>query len=284
MSEKDKAEGLTPAELRRRRRSGILIFCLFLLTVLAGLAATVLAVNDGRNFHRLVQKFGLQQYLAQYMPVSAPQNVRVGRLKISAPAERYPPWLLKAGLERGATFEAPEARSAEERCNSLKTEKAKDATFKPTNNDWECLFFQEFGSASEPASLFVQARGTLPDIIRNFRIKLSLVDPAVDQSVIDEAIAATERFGLPMTIETRGYIKEMISTRREFSSIVENYRMTFSKEITDDRRYNLLILPRPQTVKCGEAPQTPPDNAATQTYRMPVGCLALRAAPEGPAS
>jgi len=280
MSEEDKAEGLTPADLRRKRRSGALVFGLFLLAVLAGLAATVLAVNDGRNYRRLAQRFGLQQYLLS----PAPQSVRMDRPKLSPPAEHYPPWLLHPGLERTATFEATQARSADERCASLKTDNATEFTFTPTGDGWECLFFQEFGSASEKASLFVQARGALPHLVRSFRIKLSLVDPSADQSVIDEAIVAIERFGLPMTAETRLYIKEMISTRREFSSIVENYRMTFGKEITDERRYNLLILPRPQTIKCGDAPETPPNNATTQIYRMPVGCLALRVTPAGPAS
>ncbi|MBW6420404.1 hypothetical protein KX729_03045 [Rhizobium sp. XQZ8] len=280
MREEDEAEGLTPADLRRRRRSGVLVFSLFLMVVLAGLAATVLAVNDGRNYRRLVQRLGLEHYFL----APPTQNIRVGRLKISPPSEHYPPWLIKAGLERAATFEAPETRTAEERCASLKTEKATEATFTPAGNDWECLFFQEFGSASEKASLFVQARGALPDTIRNFRIKLSLVDSTSDQAVIDEATAAIERFGLPMTPETRSYIKEMISTRREFTSIVETYRMTFSKEITDERRYNLLILPRPQTIKCGDAPETQPDSTATSVYRMPVGCLALRPVKGGPAS
>lgn len=280
MSEEDKAEGLTPAALRRKRRSGALVFGLFLLTVLAGLSATVLTVNDGRNYRRVVQQFGLQQYLL----APAPQNVRVDRLKLSPPAEHYPTWLMKAGLERAATFEAAEVRSAEQRCVSLKTDKAIELTFTPIENDWECLFFKEFGAAAEKASLFVQARGTLPDVVRTFRIKLSLVDPAVDQSVIDEAVAVLGRFGLPMTAETRTYVKDMISTRREFSSIVENYRMTFVKEITDERRYNLLILPRPQTIKCGDAAEVPPDDVTAQIYRMPVGCLGLRLAPAGPAS
>jgi hypothetical protein len=280
MSEEDRPEGLTPADLRRKRRSGALVFGLFLVVVMAGLITTVLTVNDGRNYHRIVERFGLQKYL-----LAAPEKtIRIGNLKPSPPVAHYPPWLLKAGLERFAIFEAPETRSAEERCTSLRTEKAKEATFKANGDGWECLYFQEFGSSGEPASLFVQTRGALPDVVRNFRIKLSLVDPASDQSVIDETVAALGRFGLPMTAETRTYLKDMISTRREFSSIVENYRITFSKEITDERRYNLLILPRPQTITCGEAPETPPDNAATPTYRMPVSCLALRAAPMEPAS
>lgn len=280
MSEEDKAEELTPADLRKKRRSGMLVFSLFLVAVMAGLITTVLAVNDGRNYHRLVERFGLQDYLIR----TPQQTVRVSRQRPSPPVAHYPPWLMRAGLERSAIFEAPENRSAEERCASLKTENAKEATFTPNSTGWECLFFREFGSASEPASIFVQTRGTLPDIVRNFRIKLSLVDPAFDQAVIDEAIAAIERFGLPMTTETRTYVKEMISTRREFSSIVENYRMTFSKEMTDERRYNLLILPRPQTIQCGDAPEAPPNEANTPIYRMPVGCLALRIAQTGSAS
>ncbi len=273
MSEEGKADRPTPADRRRRQRSAVLVFCFFLAVVLAALATTVLTVNNGRNYKRLVRQFALEQYL---FPAPPAPPLRVGRHRSLPPEKHYPPWLLKAGLERMAVFEKTEALSAEERCDLLRDDRGTAPTFSRSGGDWECLFFEEFGNAPEPAALFIQARGTEPGTVSSFRIKVSLTDLTTELAVLSEAIGATERFGLPMTPETRTYLIEKLAGRTEFSSIVENYRMTFSREVTDARRYNLLILPRRQTAGCGERPSAPPDSWATPIYRMPVGCLALR--------
>lgn len=273
MPEEDKADRQTPADRRRRQRPAVLVFGFFLAVVLAALATTVLAVNNGRNYKRLVRQFALEQYL---LPTPPAPSLRVSRHKSLPPARHYPPWLLKAGLERMAVFEKTEALSAEDRCGLLRDDRGTTPTFTRSGDEWECLFFEEFGNAPEPAALFIQARGTDPDIVSSFRIKVSLTDLATELAVLSEAIGATERFGLPMTPETRSYLIEKLAGRTEFSSIVENYRMTFSREITDARRYNLLILPRRQAAGCGEHPSPPPDRWTTPIYRMPVGCLALR--------
>jgi hypothetical protein len=273
MPEEGKANIQTPADRRRRQRSAVLVFGFFLAVVLAALATTVLFVNNGRNYKRLVRQFALEQYL---FPAPPAPPLRIGRHRSLPPEKHYPPWLLKAGLERMAVFEKTEALSAEERCDLLRDDGGTAPTFSRSGDDWECLFFEEFGNAPEPAALFIQTRGTEPGIVSSFRIKVSLTDLTTELAVLSEAIAATERFGLPMTPETRTYLIEKLAGRTEFSSIVENYRMTFSREITDARRYNLLILPRRQTAGCGERPSAPPDRRTTPTYRMPVGCLALR--------
>ncbi|EUB94940.1 hypothetical protein PMI07_002718 [Rhizobium sp. CF080] len=279
MPEEGKADILTPADRRRRQRSAVLVFGLFLAVVLAVLATTVLAVNNGSNYKRLVRQFALEQYL---LPAPPAPPLRIGRQRALPPVEHYPPWLLNAGLERMAVFEKTSALSAEERCELLRDDRGTAPTFTRSGNDWECLFFETFGNAApEPAALFIQARGVEPDIVNSFRIKVSLTDLTMELAVLSEAIGATERFGLPMTPETRSYLIEKLAGRTEFSSIVENYRMTFSREITDARRYNLLILPRRQTASCGEHPSPPPDRWTTPIYHMPVGCLALRNAIPG---
>jgi hypothetical protein len=278
MPEEDKADILTPADRRLRQRSAALVFGFFLAVVLTALATTVLAVNNGRNYERLVRQFALERYL---LPAPPAPPLRIGRQRSLPPAEHYPPWLLKAGLERTAVFEKTEALSAEERCELLRDDRGTAPAFTRSGDDWECLFFEEFGNAPEPAALFIQARGAEPDIVNSFRIKVSLTDPAMELAVLSAALAATERFGLAMTPETRSYLTEKLAGRTEFSSIVENYRMTFSQEITDARRYNLLILPRRQTANCGDRPSPPPDRWMTPIYRMPVGCLALRSTVPG---
>jgi hypothetical protein len=271
----DAKDGLTPAESRRRRRSGLIVFGLFLLAVLAGLGAIVLTVNDGRNYRRLAQKLGLPQVAAPAQSVL--KGVRLNQPKPAPPQSVYPAWLLKAGIEVEAAFERPAARSPQERCTALKIGDGVEPSFVPDGQNWECVLFQEFGSSSEPASLFVQIRGSSADAIRTFRLKLSLIDPATAEAVTREAIATFERFGLTMTAETRTYIRDMLESRREFSSIVENYRMSYSQEMSDERRYNLLLVPRAPTTGCGDAPQEErPGTATTPAYPRPVGCLPLR--------
>lgn len=277
MPEEDQAKILTPAARRRRQRMAAFAFSLFLAGMLIALAATVLAVNNGRNFERLVRQVGLEDYL-----LAAPPALRIDRQPRQPPASRFPPWLLRAGLERMALFEKAAAFSAEERCNLLRTQKGTQPTFTTSDDDWECLIFEEFDNSSEPASFFIQARGGLPDTFRNFRLKFSLTNPLTETVVLNEAIAAMQRFDLPMAPETRAYLAQKLTARTEFTSTSENYWMAFRQEIIDKRRYNLVILPLPQTITCGDPALPPPDRAGRPIYGMTVGCLSLQAAPRQP--
>ena len=54
--------------------------------------------------------------------------------------------------------------------------------------------------------------------------------------------------------------------------------MTFSREMTDERRFNLLILPRPTTAGCDSATPAAGAKLYARTYGLSVGCLALRPA------
>ena len=270
MPKEAEANIVTPADQRRTQRSAAIVFGVFLVVVLAALAATVLLVNDGRNYKRMVREFGLEEYL-----LPAPRDLRVDRQRQIRPAGRYPSWLLRARLERKAVFENSVSFSPDERCDRLGEERNADPEFRSTKDDWECLFFESFGTATEPASIFVQARGSLPDTLHSFRVKLSLIDPLVERAVADEAMATIDRFGIPMTTETRNYLEDKISRREDFTSVLENYRLTFTREMTDDRRHNLLILPRPPKIACGEPALPSPDKWFRPIHRMPIGCLAL---------
>jgi hypothetical protein len=277
----EKAGLATPADHRRRRRKSIIVFVLFLIAVVGVLAATVLSVNDGRNYERLVRQYGLQKY---FPLATTPKTIRIDRRRQLPLKGIYPPWLLRQNLELAATFQRPAPSTAEERCFKLKTDSSKDAGFSSSGNDWECILEEEFGSASERASLFIQARGALPDTLRTFRMKLSLIDPAQERAMLRATVDAIDRFGLMLTPESRAYLAERLAARVEFTSALENYRMTFSREMTDDRRFNLLILPRPATSNCGTAPSTLPDRFGAPRYVMSIACLPLRSGKAFPPS
>ena len=271
----DTAGPATPADRRRRRRKNVLVFALFLLCVLSGLAATVLSVNNGRNYVRLVRQLELESYL---LPPPPAPRLRIDRQKQLAPAGRYPPWLLAARLERAAGFAAAPTGNAEDHCQSLKSERPAEITFTPTGNEWECMVFVEFGSAEERASLFVQARGTVPDLLRTFRIKLSLTDPTQIAAITQTAMETVDRFGLGLSPESRAYLAEKIAGRAGFSATLENYRVNFAHEFSDERRFNLLFLPRPQTIGCEASAGIPEGHRRAATLPLPIGCLDLRSA------
>jgi hypothetical protein len=271
----DTAGPATPADRRRRRRKNALVFALFLLCVLSGLTATVLSVNNGRNYVRLVRQFKLERYL---LPPPPAPRLRIDRQKHLAPAGRYPPWLLAAMLERAAGFAAAPPGDAEDHCLSLKSERPAEVTFTPTGQDWECLAFQEFGAAEERASIFLQARGTVPDLLRTFRIKLSLTDSSQVGTMTQSAIAAVDRFGLALSPESRQYLGDKIAAQVSFSSTLENYRAVFAHEFTDERRFNLLLVPRAQTIGCEGSAGMPEGHRRAVTLPLPIGCLDIQSA------
>ncbi|RWX75767.1 hypothetical protein EPK99_18970 [Neorhizobium lilium] len=245
-----------------------MVFVLILIGVLGALATTVLSVNNGRNYKRVVHQFGLERYL---LPPPPAPKLRIGRQKHLSPVGRYPSWLLKAGLERNARFENAPSTDAEERCKSLKTQTTTELTFTPNGRDWECLALEPFGSADDHASIFVQARGTDSDL-RTFRMKLSLTDPTQLAAVTQAAMDMLDHFSLALSPESRQYLADKLARQVKFSSALENYQASFSREFLDDRRFNLLLLPRPQTVNC-DAADLPTGKARASTFRMTIGCL-----------
>lgn len=278
--EEDREQELTPADLRRRRRSGTIVFSLFMTVVVIGLVTTVLAVNDGRNYRRLAIRFGLEHYL---LPAIAPPDIRIDRLTQRAVGESYPPWLVASRLERTAHFDNAPQASAEERCRHLQGETGAEPQFTALKPGWECTLLQEFGiAAAQPSSIFLQAKGADGTSVASLRIKLNLTDPATERVATNEAIAALQRFSLPFSPETQSYLREMLAGRRPFSSLAENYRITFEPEMMDPRRYNLVVLPRPQTIGCGEKPEQAAEPNDDLRSRMPIACRPMRGASQEP--
>src|SRR4051812_35790907 len=89
----------TPADHRRRRQRSVLVFGFFLVAVLSALTATILFVNNGRNYRRLARQWGLEHYL---LPAPPAPKLRMDHQRHLSPASSYPPWLLTHNLERSA--------------------------------------------------------------------------------------------------------------------------------------------------------------------------------------
>jgi hypothetical protein len=265
----EEARAATPAERRRRRRKNALIFSGFLLVVLTALATTVLSVNDGRNYRRLVRQFGLEAYL---LSKPASPKLRIDRQKQLSPSASYPPWLMKARLERAAHFAAAPSDDVEERCEGLRTAATTELIFTPSGKDWECVSFEEFGSGDERASVFMQAKGSSSDGLRTFRLKLSPTDPAQATEVTQAALGIIDGFGLSLSPESRQFIADRISTGTKFFALLENYKATFAREFLDNRRFNLVLVPRADTATC-ETPASGATRRRASTYHSTIGCL-----------
>lgn len=270
----DKAEILTPMMRLRRRRRATTLFITLLAVGLVSLVGIVLAVNDGRNYHRLVIWLGMDDYLARPITAPPPRPLRSHR---SALIVDMPKRLTQASVEDNDRFEITPRLSAYERCARMASEGDKQPpTFQANDNEWECLYSKELGSGPSPSVLFIQIKGTSSDAFRTFRLKLSLLDPSQNAATIQLALQAVDRFGLEMMPESRRYLRDRINEGRSFASALANYRIVLEREREDDRRYNILILPLPATAACGSA-AFPSGGAAlnSQITPTPIGCLQI---------
>jgi hypothetical protein len=142
-------------------------------------------------------------------------------------------------------------------------------------NEWECTFFRQFGEGDDPASLFIQAKGVGDDDLRTFRIKMSFTDERQDGALLQAALTALDGYNLPLTPQSRTYLEGRLSTRTAFKSELENYRATFTPEMMDQRRFNLLLVAKADATPCG-APVQEPDRAPRRAIvSARVGCLTL---------
>jgi hypothetical protein len=154
------------------------------------------------------------------------------------------------------------------------------AAFQASGDDWECVFSQELGSTPEPSILFIQAKGTSPDSFRTFRAKLSLLDPRQDETLIRLSLDSIDRFGLALSPESRRYVEERIMARRNFSSLLENYRIVFEQERDDQKRFNLLIVPLSTPTACTlPRPESDGSKMRSSILEMRLGCLSLSRKP-----
>jgi hypothetical protein len=211
------------------------------------LAGTVLSVNQGRNFSRLVEWLGLDEYLVMVQP---PANVAPKRTRRLGPTAAFPARLVAKQAEELVRLIRSPSQAAYDRCRQLGASGDAAPSFQASGNEWECILSQELGSTPEPAVLFVQARGLSPDSFRSFRIKLSLLDPSQDDNLLRLALDSIDRFGLALSPDSRRYIEERIAARRNFSSLLENYRIVFERERDDEKRFNLLIVPLSSSTTC----------------------------------
>lgn len=244
----DKADILTPVMRLQRRRRAAKAFGAILIIGIMLLVGIVLAVNDGRNYRRLVIWLGVEEYVMRPVAASPPTALRSHRttLVINAPSRLTRP---AAGIYD--RFQLVPRLTAYERCERLGQD-GPAPSFQASGREWECLFSQELGATPEPSVLFIQVKGISSDTFRTFRLKLSLLDPRQGEEMLRLVISSIERFGLELTAESRRYLYDRIKTGNAFSSRLDGYRISYERERDDDRRFNLLITQLPQISACGQ--------------------------------
>jgi hypothetical protein len=257
----DKAEILTPLKHLQRKRRGARIFGALLLTSVIVFFGFVLAVNDGRNYRRLVNWLGAEDYVDRYirdylpayltgpLPSRAPIAVktrRIGRGSAIAARLTYP------GFRDQEKFEENPQSTVYERCERLAIDGAPAPTFQAAGGEWECLFSREFGSPAEPSVLFIQIKGVSSTQFRSFRLKLNRLDTSQNDEITRLALASIDRFGLEMRSQDRRYLNDLIVTGEKSSSRLGNFRVSVDLERGDDRRLNIIILQKSDTGSCDE--------------------------------
>lgn len=268
----DKAEILTPLMRLRRRRRTAKAFGTILFVGLMTLIGVVLAVNDGRNYRRLLTWLGMEDYLARPFAAPPPPALRSRRATLVI---KVSPRLIQPVAGMNDKLRIFPSLTAYERCERL----GKDGpatSFQAAGGEWECLFSKELGAVPQPSVLFIQIKGTSSSTFRTFRLKLSLLDPGQDTEMLQLAIRSIDQFELELTPENRRYLDDRIRRRIAFSSRLGNYHVSYEPERGDDRRFNLLITQLPQISECGEPPLAsrgaPMHSSITQ---MAIGCLPL---------
>lgn len=268
-------ESVTPAE--QRRRGGLAVFLLFLLIVILGLCAIILSVHDGRNLRLLATRFHLEAYLS---PKLSRKAIEVAPRTRRIREARYPIILLASPILPLGRLQAGTTLSAEDRCRAIRPPEGDPPQFTPTASDWECTLYRHFGDNDDAASIFIQAKGTDADGLQTFRIKLSFTDPPRDSDVLTAALAALHAYPLDLSASENAYIEAHLEGRLPFRSYLENYDMTLMKEMTDPRRYNLLLITRPDKTACPVAPPPSdvrlPDEPRAIAGR-PIGCFGFEA-------
>ncbi|MBW9087939.1 hypothetical protein JNB91_08780 [Rhizobium wenxiniae] len=268
----DKAELLTPLMRHRRRRRAAKAFGVLLLLGLTLLVAIVLMVNDGRNYRRLAEWLGVEEYLARPFAAAPPPALRARRMTRVVDA---PPRLIDPAVGRYDRFRVLPRLTSHERCERL-GEDGPAANFQAAGGEWECLFSKELGTTAEPSVLFAQIKGTSSSTFRTFRLKLSLLDPRQDEEMFRLVANSLDRFGLELTPENRRYLNDRIRAGDTFSSRLEGYRISYDRERDDDRRSNLLITQIPQISACsGPIPISRGYPMQSSTAPIMLECLPL---------
>jgi hypothetical protein len=273
MSLADKAELLTPLMRLRRRRRATKLFGALLAVGILLLAGIVLAVNDGRNYRRLIVWLGVEDYLARPFATPPPQPLRSRRTMLILDT---PTRLTDRRIGDEDRLETPFRLTAYERCERLGSDGGTPAVFHATGGEWECIFSREVGGVPQPSVLFIQIRGTSSNAFRTFRLKLNLLDPSQDSAIVQLTIEAIDRFKLELMPESRRYLDDRIKAGQGFTSFLEGYRITLERERGEDRRFNILVTKLLSGQKCGET-GSPPRGTPMRSSIMPmaIDCLKL---------
>lgn len=275
MSPVDAPDTLTPLMRLRRKRRALWLFGVLLFVGVGLLAGLVLSVNHGRNFERLVAQLDLETYLLpsrQAPPTSQQRYRRPSRLSL------VPPRLIAASATETDGFRTSPSLTAQERCLDMGREGAESPSFQEMQDGWECVLSLDLGDTDEPSVIFIQARGASTDTFRTFRAKLSFLAPDQDAALIGLTLDSIDQFGMNLSPESRRYVEDLLVDKRDASSLLENYRIAFEQERGDDRRFNLLITPRPSTAQCPDPSNgIPGARLQSSTFAIPLGCLGVPA-------
>ena len=240
----------------RREQSGKLFFLVALLVIVAGILATVLLANDGRNLRLLMRYFGIEPSARITFSAAPEKPVRVRPIK----GKRLPPARMALPTYAFADMKSPPQtflRVIRSDPRSL-CEQVKEAGFRGMDwvisssikDNWECsslttLLPSTDGNGADESSIFVLIKGDGENRVTSFRVKLNIERPADSGPVAALAADAAMIFLERVQWENSEEVVRLVRSLKEFELESFGSRIRFKKEMGEVPRYNFTASQAP---------------------------------------
>lgn len=208
---------------------------LFILAVIAVVAATVLLANGQRNFKAFTRFLGIP--LPETATVIAPVQPGREQPRLSKPVHRWP-W---PGFATEPDRIEPMSTPADMCSRQAAGAREIPAFAEAEQRGWECSILQDGFGVNGAASLFLQARGRIHEPADNVRMKFNLAGGALDGDLATHALAfLRSAASMPRDPALFEALAKMLTTQADFYYFAGYQSLTFRQEIGSPGRYNLI--------------------------------------------
>lgn len=223
---------------------------LFILSVIAGIAATVLLANQQRNLSTLMRSVGLTLPAPAAHPARAPDADpgTIATPLVARPAARWP-WPDFAGMPGlMETVPAPADMCSAQAAGALEIPTYAESE----QSGWECSMSLDGLGANRSASLSLQARGPMHAAADTIRITFDLADERLDGDLAGQVLAFFRlAASMPRDPALSDRLSKILASRTDFYFLAGYQGLTFRQEAGNPGRYNLVGIDRTSNALTG---------------------------------
>jgi hypothetical protein len=238
--------------VKMKPRSNNAVLLLALVVVFSGLAAVVLLANGNHNLNRILTALGVPP-VKPHVTAGTFEPVPVEAPKPPVPIIYIPERLMDHPvLPPQDAFRRTITRNRDAICAALQKAGWVGQEWQSGNpgvHGWSCGAEKDIADASDPTlmagSLFVSARGTVPDRVSSVRLKLNFLNGETSGPVLEQAVIAAGDILSAIGWGDDPEILEKLHQLTEFNIKGTGNRISLSKELSDLPRYNFLIVSDP---------------------------------------